>query len=77
MCSLGNQEILWQSPTIIVLAALCLGGVAVVLATVVSDFLWQRRERNHEATREEVPTDERDRTRTSRRPTAQARGPRW
>ena len=83
MCSLGSQELLWQSPTIVVLVVLCLGGVAVVLATMVSDFLWQRRERDHEAAREEVPPDERDgtgpphRKTTSRRPTASARAPRW
>jgi len=77
MCSLGNQEILWQGPTIIVLVALCTGGVAVVLATIVSDFLWQRRERKHEAGREDIRTGERDSTSTSRRPSASARAPRW
>jgi len=83
MSSLGSQELLWQSPTIVVLVVLCLGGVAVVLATVVSDFLWQRRERDHQAAREELPPAERDRPRpaqektTSRRPTATARAPRW
>jgi hypothetical protein len=83
MCSLGSQELLWQSPTIVVLVVLCMGGVAVVLATMVSDFLWQRRERDQQAAREKLQPDERDRPSpahsetTSRRPTATARAPRW
>lgn len=62
MCGLGSLDTLWESTPAIVFGAIGLVYVALVLSTLIYDFLWYREHRRRAERQDESPP----RTRASR-----------